>query len=756
MRRCAQALTLLSLLLLALPASAAPKKVLFDNTKGETAGNADWIIDTDQPLPLPDQSTVTAATPRTYWLGAISSYGIDLVKRGYQVATLTTTYGITYGNASNAYDLSKYDVFVVPEPNILFTAAEATAILDFVRNGGGLVAIADHDNSDRNGDGIDSPEVWNAMDPTHLLGVHFQSTGETNNNIVQDSGNHATAPSDSIIFGPYGVADSLSFHNGTTFTLYPAVNPTVRGEVWMKGLAQTSLTGVMAASSVYGNGRVFFIGDSSPVDDGSAQPGNSSIFDGWGEAAGRDSLLFLNATAWVARRDAPAADTQAPVVNLSSPDGGEVWKAGSSQVIAWSATDNTAVSSVDIDWSSTGAAPWTSLVSAGANSGTYNWTVPDSPTNAAKVRVRARDAAGNLGSDSSSTAFVIDRWIITASAGAGGTLSPSGSVGVVQGGTQAFTIAANVGQHITGVLVDGAPVGAVTGYAFSNVTGAHTIAATFAPDAFTLTAAAVGAGAVAKSPDLATYTYGTPVLVTATPDSGWAFTGWSGDASGTADTATVVITVARSVTATFVDVAPPAVALLSPVGGERWDFGAARTLRWTAADNAAVDSVVVEYSAHGAGGPWTTLLASGTVVDSLDWTVPAEATDSALVRVTAFDAALNSATAASDSLFHVLDPNAGVDDAPHALSFARPSPNPARGAVRFAFALPAEASVTVDVLDVSGRRIATLAHGTFPAGTHELRWSGHDATGALAHPGVYFARLTTPTRTFTQRFVRMD
>src|SRR5437867_3912187 len=105
---------LLALALFAPPASAAaPPKALFDNTHAETAGNADWQIDTDQPLPVPDQSTVTPATDRTYWLGAISSWAIDLVKRGYSVATLTTAYGISYGNAANPYDLSGYDVFIV-------------------------------------------------------------------------------------------------------------------------------------------------------------------------------------------------------------------------------------------------------------------------------------------------------------------------------------------------------------------------------------------------------------------------------------------------------------------------------------------------------------------------------------------------------------------------------------------------------------------------------------------------------------------
>lgn len=282
------------------PALAAPKKALFDNAHAETAGNADWQIDTDQPVPVPDQATFTPSTPRTTWLGAISSWGIDLVKRGYQVATNTAP--LTYGNEANASDLSKWDVLIVDEPNTLFSAAESTAIFDFVRGGGGVVMVIDHDNSDRNGDGFDSPKIWNALDAQKRFGIHAQSTGELNRNITQDSGNVETSLSDSIIHGPNGVADSLSFHNGTTFVLDPVANPRVRGLVWMNTLAHGN-TGVMAARSEYENGRLAIVGDSSPADDGSAAPGNSSIFDGWGEASGRDSLFFQNATMWATRRD---------------------------------------------------------------------------------------------------------------------------------------------------------------------------------------------------------------------------------------------------------------------------------------------------------------------------------------------------------------------------------------------------------------------------------------------------------------------
>ena len=56
--RLATCLTVL-LAVFASPGFAAPPRALFDNTHAETAGNADWIIDTDQPEPIPAQSTVT-------------------------------------------------------------------------------------------------------------------------------------------------------------------------------------------------------------------------------------------------------------------------------------------------------------------------------------------------------------------------------------------------------------------------------------------------------------------------------------------------------------------------------------------------------------------------------------------------------------------------------------------------------------------------------------------------------------------------
>jgi len=72
---------------------------------------------------------------------------------------------------------------------------------------------------------------------------------------------------------------------------------------------------------------------------------------------------------------------------------------------------------------------------------------------------------------------------ITASAGTGGSISPSGNVTVNDGDSQTFAIAADSGYSISDVTVDGSGVGAVNSYTFSNVTAGHTIRAEFSQTA---------------------------------------------------------------------------------------------------------------------------------------------------------------------------------------------------------------------------------------------------------------------------------
>lgn len=78
-----------------------------------------------------------------------------------------------------------------------------------------------------------------------------------------------------------------------------------------------------------------------------------------------------------------------------------------------------------------------------------------------------------------SASFVLTTKTITASAGTGGTIDPTGAVGVTYGTDKTFTITANWGYNVSDVLVDSVSVGAVTEYTFYSVATDHTISASF-------------------------------------------------------------------------------------------------------------------------------------------------------------------------------------------------------------------------------------------------------------------------------------
>ena len=81
-------------------------------------------------------------------------------------------------------------------------------------------------------------------------------------------------------------------------------------------------------------------------------------------------------------------------------------------------------------------------------------------------------------------------YTITATAGTGGSISPSGSTSVTEGNSKTYTITANTGYKIADVKVDGSSIGASSTYTFSGVSSSHSISATFA------SAASLGTGGV--------------------------------------------------------------------------------------------------------------------------------------------------------------------------------------------------------------------------------------------------------------------
>jgi hypothetical protein len=279
-------------------ATTATHHVLFDNTKAETAGNADWIISTSQPDPLGQDSTPSAETD---WTGALSSWGVALQKTGqYALDTLPSGHTITYGNSTDPLDLSHFDTFVLPEPNVLFSSAEKAAIMHFVQNGGGLFLISDHNGSDRNNDGADSVKVINDLLTNN--GVDNTDPFGFSVDVLDISSDHPKAISDStnpVLNGAFGHVTGSLIADGTTFTLKPGDNPNVKGLLWRTGYSSSGTTGAAFATSTFGSGRVAIWGDSSPIDDGTGQSGNT-LYDGWNDTSATDAALALNATAWLA------------------------------------------------------------------------------------------------------------------------------------------------------------------------------------------------------------------------------------------------------------------------------------------------------------------------------------------------------------------------------------------------------------------------------------------------------------------------
>jgi hypothetical protein len=276
--------------------SNAQIKILFDSTKAESAGNADWVIDADthnlgfssgpanagagseanpQKTPTPSQLNITLSTSEDYWTGALSNWGIDCVKKGYIVETLPYNGQITYGVSSNLQDLSNYKVFVIDEPNILFTANEKTAIIHFVQNGGGLCINSDHTISDRNNDNVDSPQVLNDLISNNAVqndpfGIAFDY-----NDISQTSSSIANIPANPILHGTAGNVSQVKWSNGTTMTLNTAQNSTATGLVYKSNSSTIGLSNVLCASAIYQNGKVVAIGDSSITDDGTGDNGDT-------------------------------------------------------------------------------------------------------------------------------------------------------------------------------------------------------------------------------------------------------------------------------------------------------------------------------------------------------------------------------------------------------------------------------------------------------------------------------------------------
>jgi hypothetical protein len=113
------------------------------------------------------------------------------------------------------------------------------------------------------------------------------------------------------------------------------------------------------------------------------------------------------------------------------------------------------------------------------------------------------------GAHTLATTAQIQSFTITATAGANGTINPSGTTTVNYGGSQTYTITPNAGYKVAGVIVNGINVGVQTSFTVSNVTSNSTISVTFSQIQYTITVIRDLIGSTGNP--AGTYTIGTQV-----------------------------------------------------------------------------------------------------------------------------------------------------------------------------------------------------------------------------------------------------
>src|SRR3990170_2820715 len=141
-------------------------------------------------------------------------------------------------------------------------------------------------------------------------------------------------------------------------------------------------------------------------------------------------------------------------LQVLSPNGGEVWYVGESRNILWRSVGFSG--NVKLELSTNSGTSWSTIIASTGNTGTYPWTIPNSPS--ASNRVRVSDAADASPKDASDANFSIPDFTI------GGT--PSSRV-IDVGASTSYTV--NLGYLYVGarprtLSFSGLPSGATAGF----------------------------------------------------------------------------------------------------------------------------------------------------------------------------------------------------------------------------------------------------------------------------------------------------
>jgi photosystem II stability/assembly factor-like uncharacterized protein len=380
--------------------------------------------------------------------------------------------------------------------------------------------------------------------------------------------------------------------------------------------------------------------------------------------------------------------TNAQVVTLISPNGGENWSYNSVRNITWSAGN---IANVKIEYKTNSAGPWQTIAASVAGSlGTYAWTVPNTPTSQARVRIS--DASDTSPVDSSNADFSIT---VAGISTAPGSLA-FGNVGVGQTRRDTITIT-NPG---TGPLV---VTSVTTGTVFFTPGRTSFTIGPGASDTLSVTFAPTALQSYSDTLHINSNAVGSPSRI---PLSG---------------TGTLVA----------------AVSVLSPNGGEVWQAGTLHNITWS---SAVVSQVNLLYRVI-PGNNWRTIATNVQAgPGSYAWTV-VNAPGQAIIRiVSSFDATVLDE---SNNPFTIQSPTsvAELGGVPSTYEFAQNYPNPFNPTTQISYGLPKDGHVTLIVYNALGQEVVRLLDENQPAGRYSVQFSATDGKGVALSSGMYYYSL---------------
>jgi hypothetical protein len=286
----------------------------------------------------------------------------------------------------------------------------------------------------------------------------------------------------------------------------------------------------------------------------------------------------------------------APFITVTSPNGGETWEVGSNQPINW--TSSEIEENVKIEYSANGGNSWTTIIASTANTGGFNWTVPNNLSESCFIRVSETDGAP---SDISDGVFsIVPPPSIT-------VISPNGSESWAAGSNQLITWSS--AGKVENITIEYSPdygVNWITIVSSTTNDGSHD-------------------WKVADNPS-------DNCLVRITESN------VDSPASDTSD-------------ARFSITPAPVITISSPNGGEKLKAGTTHNITWTSSQ--VQEEVKIEYSTDN-GTTWASVLLSTSNNGSYQWTVPDNPSKDCLIRVSETD---GEPSDVSDLPFSIVSPS---------------------------------------------------------------------------------------------------